>query len=155
MEIRVICMGKTIEKYLDEGIENYSRRLKHYVKFSLVIVPHPKLKGDLSWDDIKNAESDLFKKVLGHEPYILLDEKGKEFTSISFARFIQDEFNRGGKRLNFVIGGAFGFSKDMYEGATSQIALSQLTFSHQLVRLVALEQLYRAMSILKGEKYHH
>ena len=119
------------------------------------IVPHPKIKGDLSWDDIKNAEEKMFEKVLKKEPYILLDEKGKEFTSISFARFIQEEFNRGGKRLNFIIGGAFGFSQSMHDNAQSKMALSQLTFSHQLVRLIAMEQFYRAMTIIKGEKYHH
>ncbi|NND77967.1 MAG: 23S rRNA (pseudouridine(1915)-N(3))-methyltransferase RlmH [Flavobacteriales bacterium] len=155
MEIRLICLGKTTEKYITEGLENYEKRMKHYVKFSIVYVPHPKLKGDLSWDNIKDAEGELFKKSLKNEPYILFDEKGSEYTSISFARSIQKEFNKGGKRLNFLIGGAFGFSKEIYAGASGQLALSKLTFSHQLVRLVAMEQFYRAMTIIKGEKYHH
>lgn len=155
MEIRLICLGKTTEDHITHGVEMYQKRLKHYVKFSILYVPHPKLKGDLKWDDIKNAEGELFKKELKGEPYILLDEKGTEYTSVTFARYIQKEFNKGGKRSNFLIGGAFGFSKEMYAGASGQIALSQLTFSHQLVRLVMMEQFYRAMTILKGEKYHH
>ena len=155
MEIRLICLGKTTEEHIAKGVERYEKRLKHYVKFSMLFVPHPKLKGDLGWDDVKNAEGEMFKKVLKNEPYILFDEKGTEYTSMSFARYIQKEFNKGGKCLNFLIGGAFGFSKEIYAGASGKIALSQLTFSHQLVRLVTMEQIYRAMTILKGEKYHH
>jgi len=155
MELRLICLGETNERHVDEGVEMYTKRLKHYIKFSILYLPHPKLKGKLNWDDVKNAEAKNFKTVLGTEPFILLDEKGKEFTSISFARCLQTEFNKGGKRLNFLIGGAFGFSKEMYANANGQIALSQLTFSHQLVRLIAMEQFYRAMTIIKGEKYHH
>ena len=155
MEIRLVCLGRTTEDHIEKGVYMYAERLKHYVKFSIHYVPHPKLKGDFNWDEVKNAEGELFKKILKNEPYILLDEKGTEYTSISFARYIQKEFNKGGKRLNFLIGGAFGFSKEIYSGASGQIALSQLTFSHQLVRLVTIEQFYRAMTILKGEKYHH
>jgi len=155
MELRLICLGKTNEKHVDLGVEMYEKRLKHYVKLSVLYLPHPKLNGNLNWDDVKNAEAEIFKGKLGKEPFILLDEKGKEFTSIGFAKFLQKEFNKGGKRLNILIGGAFGFSKELHENAVDQIALSQLTFSHQLVRLIAMEQFYRAMTIIKGEKYHH
>lgn len=155
MELRLICLGKTNEKHIDEGVELYQKRLKHYIKFSVLYLPHPKIKGNLTWDDIKNAEAEVFKDKLQSEPFVLLDEKGKEFTSIGFAKYLQKEFNKGGKRLNFLIGGAFGFSNELYKNAVGQIALSQLTFSHQLVRLIALEQFYRAMTIIKGEKYHH
>ncbi|MEM7163457.1 MAG: 23S rRNA (pseudouridine(1915)-N(3))-methyltransferase RlmH [Bacteroidota bacterium] len=155
MEIRLICLGKTSEKHVEQGVEMYVKRLKHYVKFSVLYLSHPKLKGNLNWDDIKAAEAEIFFSELGNEPFILLDEKGQEFTSIAFAKFLQSQFNKGGKRLNFLIGGAFGFSKEIHQKSKGQIALSQLTFSHQLVRLIAMEQFYRAMTIIKGEKYHH
>ena len=155
MELRLICLGKTNEAHINDGVNIYEKRLKHYIKFSVMYLPHPKLKGNLTWDDIKNAEGELFKKQLKDEPFILLDEKGKEFSSIEFARFFQTELNKGGQRMNFLIGGAFGFSAELYSKAYKKVSLSKMTFSHQLVRLVAMEQFYRCMTILKGEKYHH
>ena len=155
MELRLICLGNTNENHVAEGVEHYVKRLKHYINFSTLYLPHPKLRGSLDWEDVKNAEAEIFKSALKNEAYILFDEKGREYTSISFAKNLQKEFNKGGKRLNFLIGGAFGFSNEMYSNASDRIALSTLTFSHQLVRLIAMEQFYRAMTIIKGEKYHH
>lgn len=155
MELRLICLGKTTEEHINQGVEKYVQRLKHYSKFSIEYLPHPRLKGNANWDDVKNAEAEIFKKKIGSELYILFDELGQEFNSINFAKHLQGIFNKGGKRTNFLIGGAFGFSDSMYANAAGKIALSKLTFSHQLVRLIAMEQFYRAMTILKGEKYHH
>lgn len=155
MELRLICLGKTTESYIDEGMSEYLKRLKHYIKFSIEYLKHPNVKGSATWDDIKIAEGVVFRNALNKEPYLLFDELGAEYNSMQFSKFLQGEFNKGGKRINFLIGGAYGFSDEIYKGSKGSISLSKLTFSHQLVRLIALEQFYRAMTILKGEKYHH
>lgn len=155
MELRLICLGKTNETYIQKGIDEYFKRLKHYVKFSIEYLPHPKVNGTPTWDDLKKAEGEVIFKVLNGEPFILFDELGETYNSMGFAKYLQGKFNKGGKRINFVIGGAYGFSKKLYQQSSGKLALSKLTFSHQLVRLIAMEQFYRAMTILKGEKYHH
>ncbi|MBI4945002.1 MAG: 23S rRNA (pseudouridine(1915)-N(3))-methyltransferase RlmH [Bacteroidetes bacterium] len=152
MTITLICTGKTSEQYVSEGMKLYLERLKHYCKFDLIEIESG--KGDESQIRKKETESILTR---AREKYflILLDEKGKEMNSIGFSDLIRHHQNISTKNFLFVIGGAYGFSEEVYKRANLKIALSKMTFPHQLVRVIFLEQLYRAMTILKGEKYHH
>jgi len=152
MNIALICTGKTTEKYILEGMRLYLDRLKHYVKFDLVELEAG--KGDSV--QIKRKESQvILSRIDAKDILIVLDETGKEFTSIEFSKVIIHHQNIATKNLVFVIGGAYGFSEEVYKRANLKIALSKMTFPHQLVRVIFLEQLYRAFSIIKGEKYHH
>lgn len=156
MKIRVICIGKTGKKFLEDGEQEYLSRLKHYVQLERIEIPDIKNQKNMSTEEIKKQEGEKIKQHLGdQELTYLLDDKGKQFTSMEFSAFLQKQFNQSLQRVNFIIGGAFGFSKEIYELANGKISLSNLTFSHQMVRMIFLEQLYRSMTILKGEKYHH
>lgn len=156
MKIQVISIGKTSFNYLDEGIQLYENRLKHYIPFEWIVLPDIKKGKHWSKEEIKTAEGEfLLKKIPNDAIITLLDVKGKTFTSEEFSEFINTRMISGAKTLCFIIGGAYGFSQAIYDRATFKISLSKMTFSHQLVRVVFLEQLYRAMTILKGEPYHH
>lgn len=155
MKMKLIAIGKTDEAFLTEGIEKYLKRLKHYVSFEIMVLNDVKTGKKLNIELQKEQEGRaILEKVQSNETLILLDENGKEFTSVGFANFLQKKMNAG-NNLVFVIGGPFGFSTEVYQRADAQLALSKLTFSHQMVRLFFVEQLYRAFTIIKGEKYHH
>lgn len=156
MKIKLICIGKTGKGFLVDGENEYLNRLKHYVNIERIEIPDLKNAKKLSIEQIKSLEGkEILSKVITGEQLILLDEKGKDFTSEKFADFIQKKFNQGGKALVFVIGGAYGFSKEVYDRSDSLLSLSKMTFSHQMIRMIFFEQVYRAMTILKGEPYHH
>jgi 23S rRNA (pseudouridine1915-N3)-methyltransferase len=148
-------VGKTDEAYLNEGINKYLNRLKHYVDFEKVIITDVKMGKKSNENLQKEKEGKLILSTIKKTDYlILLDEKGKEYNSVDFSKFMQKRMNSG-LDMSFVIGGPFGFSNDVYQRANGKVALSQMTFSHQMVRLFFVEQLYRSFSILRGEKYHH
>ncbi|PCJ25976.1 MAG: 23S rRNA (pseudouridine(1915)-N(3))-methyltransferase RlmH [Flavobacteriales bacterium] len=155
MKIKLIVIGKTDENYLKEGINKYTSRLKHYINFELKEVADVKVGKKLNTNTQKEAEGKEIIKLISKSAFVvLLDEQGKEYHSINFSQFIQKRMNTG-MDLTFVIGGPFGFSEEVYKASDVKIALSQMTFSHQMVRLFFTEQLYRSLTILKGEKYHH
>ena len=156
MKIKLIVVGKTSAVYLKSGELEYQQRLKHYVRFEEIIIPDIKNSKNLSKSDLKNKEGNLIlSKIDNSDEVILLDDKGKMFSSSDFASYLSEKMIRSTKSLVFVIGGAFGFSDPVYQRANTKISLSKMTFSHQMVRLIFKEQLYRAFTILKGEKYHH
>ena len=156
MKIKLILVGKTNAKYLVEGEKEYERRLKHYTKFEEIIITDVKQAGKLSESELKKKEGQLIlAKLENSDHVILLDDKGKSFSSIQFSEILQQKMNTSLKSLVFVVGGAFGFSDELYQRAYSKLSLSKMTFSHQMVRLIFKEQLYRGFSILRGEKYHH
>ena len=156
MTIKLIAIGKTDSVSLQDLIKEYENRLKHYVKFELDIIPDIKNVKNLSETQQKEKEGDLIlKKLNATDVLILLDENGKQFGSVEFADFLQKKMNSGIKQLVLVIGGPYGFSDAMYTKAQAKISLSKMTFSHQMVRLFIVEQLYRAFTILKNEPYHH
>lgn len=155
MKIRLIWTGKTADAYLDEGIAIYQNRLKHYCRFEIQTLPDIKNAKSLSKEELKEREGKQLLDALGPQDIlVLLDEGGKMCTSPQLADFVQKLLNRGGT-IVFVIGGAYGFSAEVYNRADAKVSLSPLTFSHQMVRLIFAEQLYRAFTILKGEPYHH
>ena len=155
MRVTLLTVGKTDIKWVSEGLEVYSSRLPHYIPFELRVIPELKNVSALSKDQIKTAEGKLILKALkDSDDLILLDERGKEFRSVEFADWLQRKFQNG-RDLVFVIGGAYGFSQEVYSRAGGMISLSKMTFSHQMVRTIFVEQLYRALTILKGESYHH
>lgn len=156
MKITLLTVGKTDVKWVREGLELYSSRLVHYIPFSLVEIPELKNVSALSQDQIKSREGELILKHLKPaDELVLLDEHGREFRSVEFAEFIEGRMSRSSRDLVFVIGGAYGFSRDVYSRADSKISLSKMTFSHQMVRTIFAEQLYRAFTIMRGEPYHH
>ncbi|MES2799105.1 MAG: 23S rRNA (pseudouridine(1915)-N(3))-methyltransferase RlmH [Bacteroidota bacterium] len=156
MKIKFICIGKTGKDFLIAGENEYLGRLKHYLSVERIEIPDLKNQSKLSFDQIKEAEGkDIFSKISPSDHVILLDENGKQFGSEEFAIFFQDKMNAGIKTMVVVVGGAFGFSSAMYERANAKISLSKMTFSHQMIRMIFFEQLYRAMTILKNEPYHH
>lgn len=156
MKITLLTVGKTDVKWVREGLDLYSSRLVHYIPFSLVEIPELKNVSALSQDQIKTREGELILKHLKPaDELVLLDEHGHEFRSIEFADFIEGRMSRSSRDLVFVIGGAYGFSKEVYARADSKISLSKMTFSHQMVRTIFAEQLYRAFTIMRGEPYHH
>lgn len=156
MKILLVVIGKTDENYLQTGIDIFTKRLKHYIPFEMKVIPDLKKTKNLSADQQKALEGDLLEQTFQPgDQIVLLDEKGKEFTSVKFSNFIEKKMVSGLKRLVFVIGGPYGFSDKIYNLSHSKIALSQMTFSHQMVRLVFVEQVYRAMTILRNEPYHH
>jgi 23S rRNA (pseudouridine1915-N3)-methyltransferase len=157
MKITLIQVGKTIQPYLLEGIAEYQNRLKHYCNFELItVLPIKSIQSAGNKETIKKSDSNLVMAKIGAGDFvILLDDKGKEFDSIGFANFINNHQVNSTKNLVFVIGGAYGFSEELYQRSNVKISLSRLTFSHQMVRLFFTEQLYRAYTILKGESYHH
>lgn len=152
----LLVIGKTDESYLETGIVKYISRLEHYVPFEMKVIPDIKNRKSLSEAQQKKLEGDLLLgQFLPGDSVVLLDENGKTFSSRGFSKWIENQMNTGNKRLVFVIGGPYGFSQEVYGKANSKISLSEMTFSHQMVRLVFVEQLYRAFTILKGESYHH
>ena len=156
MNIKLIVVSKTDIPYIQTGIDDYVGRLKHYCDFELVIIPALKNIGKASPEEVKEREGQLILKQLEKiDITVLLDEHGKEYTSIGFSEYLQKQMNAGTRTLAFVIGGAFGFSPAVYDAATHKISLSQMTFNHQMVRLFFIEQLYRAFTILHHEKYHN
>lgn len=155
MKIRLLTLGKTADSWAKEGIEVFEKRLKHYCSFSIEEHAVPGLKG-LSAEQQKTAEGKfLLGKISAGERMVLLDENGTTFSSEKFAGWINKQQNSGVKTVVFVVGGPFGFSDEVYTVAAAKISLSSMTFTHQMVRLFFTEQLYRAYTILKGEKYHH
>lgn len=156
MTIKLVCIGKTDSTELKQLIEMYKKRLQFYIKFEVEVIPNIKKAKNLDENQQKVKEGELIlSKVQASDFMVLLDEKGKEFTSVGFSEYIQKRLNSGMKHLIFVIGGPYGFSEDVYKRADTKLALSKLTFSHQMVRLFFTEQLYRAFTILKNEPYHH
>jgi 23S rRNA (pseudouridine1915-N3)-methyltransferase len=155
MKIEFWVIGKTDFDYLKEGIAVYEKRLKHYVAYEMVVLADVK-NPPLSMEALKTKEGEIILNKLQKEDFlILLDENGKQNTSVEFSQFIEKKQMDGTKRLIFQIGGAYGFSETVYARANFKMSLSKLTFSHQMVRLFFVEQLYRAFTILKGEKYHN
>ena len=155
MKITLLVIGKTADARLVSLIEDYRQRLTHYVPFELVVIPDIKNAKALTQDQLKTAEGEaVLRFVTPAMDVLLLDEHGREFRSIEFADFLQKKMSSG-KDLVLVIGGAYGFSEAVYQRANGKISLSQMTFSHQMIRIMAIEQIYRAMTILRGEPYHH
>ncbi len=156
MNIKLIAIGKTDNKNLQALIDEYTKRLGFYIKFDLDIIPDIKNVKNLSESEQKVKEGQLIlSKLTSTDQLILLDENGKEFNSVGFSDFLQKKMNSGIKTLVFVIGGPYGFSDEVYQKSQGKVALSQMTFSHQMVRLFVIEQIYRGFTILNNEPYHH
>lgn len=156
MKITLLTVGKTDNNYLLEGIKLYTERLSHYTKFEIIEIQLPKSTKKLNSDQLKDAEGKMIMKYFSDADHIvLLDEKGSTYSSEQFAVWLQKKLNAGTRNLMFVVGGAFGFSDEVYQAANVKIALSAMTFSHQMVRLFFTEQLYRAYTILRNEPYHN
>jgi 23S rRNA (pseudouridine1915-N3)-methyltransferase len=156
MKLEFWMIGKTAFSYLEEGMAIYEKRLKRYIPVETRILPDIKNAKNLSPIELKRKEGELIlSKINSDDCLILLDERGKVYDSVGFARFLEQQLQSSRKRLVFQIGGAYGFSEAVYQRANYKIALSKMTFSHQMVRLFFLEQLYRGMTILRGEPYHN
>lgn len=155
MKITLLVVGKTTDTHIETLIQEYQKRLTHYLTFALQVIPELKNTKALTSEQQKQAEGEMIlKAVTSSADLILLDEHGKEFRSIEFADYVQKRMSSG-RDVVFVVGGPYGFAKAVYQRANGKISLSKMTFSHQMVRLFFVEQLYRAMTILKGEPYHH
>ena len=156
MNLTLLTVGKTDVKWVKEGLDLYSARLQHYVPFQLTEIPQLKKAASLSRQQIKEKEGELILKQLDpSDRLILLDERGEQRSSLDFAAYLEKQLSAGGHGLVFAVGGAYGFSEAVYARAQGQVSLSRMTFSHQMVRVLFAEQLYRAFTILKGEPYHH
>jgi 23S rRNA (pseudouridine1915-N3)-methyltransferase len=156
MKIQLIVTGKTFQDFVLKGFEDYCTRLKHYLPFETKVIPDIKNTKNLSVEQQKEKEGELILKHIQPDDFVvLLDERGKSFTSVGFAEYLEKKMQLVPKRLVFIVGGPYGFSQKIYGVAHDKMALSQMTFSHQLIRLVFAEQLYRAMTILNREPYHH
>ena len=156
MNIRLLTIGKTDNKALQTLIDDYTKRLSFYVKFDLEIIPDIKNVKNLSEAQQKEKEGELIlSKITPIDQLILLDENGKTFSSVGFSDFLQKKMNTGIKTLVFAIGGPYGFSETVYQKAQGKVSLSEMTFSHQMVRLFVIEQIYRGFTILRNEPYHH
>ena len=156
MKITLLTVGKTDRDWVRQGLDIYVSRLKHYIPFTLTEIPELKNVSALSKEQIKVKEGELIlKNVRTTDDLILLDEHGKEYSSVQLAKILQDKISYECKDIVFVIGGAYGFSDAVYARANSKLSLSKMTFSHQMVRTIFAEQLYRAFTIMKGEPYHH
>lgn len=156
MNIKLLAIGKTDNKALQSLIDDYTKRLSFYIKFDLEIIPDIKNVKNLSEAQQKEKEGEIIlSKISNTDQLILLDENGKSFSSVSFSEELQKKMNSGIKTLVFVIGGPYGFSEDVYKKSNGKISLSAMTFSHQMVRLFFIEQLYRGFTILRNEPYHH
>lgn len=156
MRITLLAIGKTDRRELASLMEVYQGRLGHYLPFDLKVIPDVK-RSPKTTPDLQKAQEgrELLRQIEPTDWLVLFDERGARYTSMEFADYLQELMNRGQRRVVFAIGGAYGFSPEVYARANAQITLSSMTFSHQMVRLFALEQLYRAMTILRGEPYHH
>lgn len=156
MKVIFRVIGKTNERYLKEGMEVYAKRLSHYLPFKMEVLPDVRQAKKLNSDQLRLKEGEiLLAQVKNEDLLILLDENGKSFSSVKFASYLDRQLQMPYRRLIFQVGGAFGFSEEVYQRANAKLALSQMTFSHQMVRLFFLEQLYRAMTILRNEPYHN
>ncbi len=156
MKIILLTVGKSTNSHLIKLQEEYQNRLKYYIPFEMTVVPELKNTKNLSVNEQQEKEADLILKQLENsDEVILLDEKGKQFTSVGFSEFISKKMLASHKRMVFVVGGPYGFSDRVYQRANGKVSLSAMTFSHQMIRVIFVEQLYRAMTILKGEPYHH
>jgi len=156
MKIALAIIGQTEKGYLDEGVNLYKKRIGKYVNFQEILIPEDKKWRKLEAEQRKRSEARaLLEKLENGDAVILLDENGKEFSSLEFSRFLQKQMNSGPKRIVFVVGGAFGFDFSLYQQFPQKMALSKMTFSHQMVRLFALESIYRAFTILNNEPYHN
>jgi len=155
MKTLLILVGKTTDRHFQAGINDYVGRIAHYMPFELVTIPELKNTKNLTEQQQKSAEGELILKLLQpQDTVVLLDEHGRELRSMEFARWLEQKRNTA-RRLVFVIGGPYGFSDDVYARASEQLSLSKMTFSHQMIRLIFTEQVYRACTIIKGEPYHH
>ncbi len=156
MKTVLLVVGKTVEQHYVTAIADYVERVKHYIPFDMEVIPELKNTKSLSMEQQKEREGSLIIKSLQPgDVVVLLDEKGKEFRSVEFASWMEGKLNTVSRRLVFVVGGPYGFSKSVYALANDKISLSKMTFSHQMIRLIFVEQLYRAMNILHGGPYHH
>lgn len=156
MNIELWCIGKNSFSFVKSGLDEFTSRIKHYTKFDVVCFDEIKKSKKENPNNIKNREANLIlKRLKGNEILVLLDEKGREMNSIKFSNFIENKMIYSSNKVIFLIGGAFGFSEDLYKRANDKISLSKMTFSHQLIRLSFVEQLYRAFTIIKNEKYHN
>ena len=156
MKITLLTVGKTDRDWVKQGLDIYVSRLKHYIPFNIVEIPELKNVSAMSHDQIKVKEGELIlKNIKPTDDVILLDERGRTYSSIEFAKLLQDKISYVGKDIVFVIGGAYGFSEAVYQRANSKMSLSKMTFSHQMVRAIFAEQIYRAFTIMRGEPYHH
>lgn len=156
MKFALLVVGRTVEKHYITAINDYVERIKHYTPFDMEVIPELKNTKSLSMEQQKEKEGELILKTLQPgDVVVLLDEHGKEFRSIEFAEWAEKKMHTVNKRLVFIIGGPYGFSKDVYAAAQEKLSLSKMTFSHQMIRLIFVEQLYRAMNILAGGPYHH
>lgn len=156
MKITLLVVGRTVEKHYIAGINDYLERTKHFISFDMEVIPELKNTKSLTMEQQKEKEGELILKSLQPgDVVVLLDEGGKEFRSVEFASWIEKKMHTVNKRLVFIIGGPYGFSSKVYQAAQEKISLSKMTFSHQMVRLIFVEQLYRAMTILNNGPYHH
>jgi 23S rRNA (pseudouridine1915-N3)-methyltransferase len=156
MKIALLQIGKTSDKYISEGIEGYANRIRKYAGFEIITVPDMKNTRNMRMTEQMSREGEKICRLLTEEDFtILLDERGKEFTTIEFSEQLEKIFMLRKKRVVFVIGGPYGFSGEVYKRGDLSLSLSRMTFSHQLVRLLFTEQLYRVLSVLKGDPYHH
>lgn len=156
MRINLLLVGKTVNKHFVELIDEYASRVKHYIGFDITVIPELKNTKSLSAEQQKQQEGELILKQLqAGDHVVLLDEHGKQLRSVEFSQYMEQKMQQVSKRLVFIIGGPYGFSPDVYAKANEKLSLSKMTFSHQMVRLIFVEQLYRAMTIMRGEPYHH
>ena len=155
MEIELLTVGKTHIGFVEEGIAEYTRRLKHYIPYSIKAIPD--IKNAAKMDNAKQKEAEgqkILESISTGDYVILLDERGRQYTSMEFASFIEKQMTAGRRKVIFVVGGPYGFSQAVYDRADSLLSLSKMTFNHEMVRLFFTEQIYRAMTILRGEPYH-
>lgn len=156
MEIMLLTVGKTNMSFVSNGIDEYCSRLKRYITYKIVCLPDIKNSRKLTFEQQKEAEGKaLLDSLLPSDFVILLDERGRQYKSLEFADMLQQKMASGLKRLVFIIGGPYGFAKSVYDRGNSLLSLSKMTFNHEMVRLFFTEQVYRAMTILRGEPYHH
>ncbi len=155
MKVILFLVGKTTDKHFDAGIRDYIDRITHYMPFEVKVIPDVKNTKNMTETQQKQTEGDaILKQLQPADTVVLLDERGAEYRSIEFARWLENKQNIS-RRLIFIIGGPYGFSPDIYQRANEKISISKMTFSHQMIRLIFTEQLYRACTIIKGEPYHH
>lgn len=156
MKIKLIYTGKTGKSFLIEGEKEYLSRLKHYIKVDVIELPDIKKAHKLSEEEVKKKEAEqVLSKLEAQDQIVLLDDKGKQFSSVEFSKFLQKKMNSGIHSLCFIIGGPYGFDQKIYDLPHTKLSLSKMTFSHQMIRILFLEQVYRGLTILKGEPYHH
>lgn len=156
MRVALLLVGKTVNKHFVELIDDYASRVKHYISFDIITIPELKNTKNLSAEQQKQQEGELILKQLqAGDHIVLLDEHGKELRSIEFSKYMEQKMQTVSRRLVFIIGGPYGFSSDVYAKANEKLSLSKMTFSHQMIRLIFVEQFYRAMTIMRGEPYHH